>query len=336
MDRPVMNPTFTSEETPKPKAKPRFVRLTRLLRVLSRLLLWTPFKRRVAFRNEEGSKLGRFVRGLTYRLAFVPVVLVCFVIALVFGATHPGSVADTSDPMASGVYYDPVNFPADDGAAVEGWLVPVLDARRVLEGKDLAVNKRYPAVVLVHDFAASRQQMLPMVQPLHEAGFVVLAINLRGASDGSRQAQTFGIKESLDIKAAVEMLRRRAYVDAAKIGLVGIGTGANAALIATRNDPAIAAVVIAAPVDGFDQALANRIGSDQGWLPALRPMLRWTFQIMNGVDTEELEIANFRNVMDTRHVLMTDGRAGLMHAGSMRGVERFLQKHLTGELASAK
>ena len=36
------------------------------------------------FRNEEGTRVGRFVRGLTYRLAFVPVILVMFLTALVF------------------------------------------------------------------------------------------------------------------------------------------------------------------------------------------------------------------------------------------------------------
>ena len=68
------------------------------------------------------------------------------------------------------------------------------------------------------------------------------------------------------------MLRRRAYVDPAKIAVVGVGTGANAALIMARNDPALAALVAAGPVDGFDSAFANRVGSDHRWLPPLRPM----------------------------------------------------------------
>src|SRR5262249_29813903 len=147
---------------------------------------------------------------------------------------------------SQGVYYDPVNFLSDDGARLEGWLVPVVDAKKVLEEKDQIIGKRYPAVVLVHDFAGSRQQLLPMVQPLHNAGFVVLAMNLRGTTQSAREAQTFGIKEAMDVKAAVDMLRRRLFVDPAKIAVVGIGTGANAAMIAGRNDPSIAALVLSA------------------------------------------------------------------------------------------
>src|SRR6185436_12205584 len=197
-------------------------------------------------------------------------------------------------------------------------------AKRVLEEKDAVIGRRYPAIVLVHDFAGSRQQLLPLIKPLHNAGFVVLAINLRGTASMAKEAQTFGIKEALDVKAAVEMLRRRAFVDPAKIALLGIGTGANAALIAGRNDPAIAALVVSDPVAGFDRAFANRTGSDRGWMKQLRPMFRWTFQSMYGVDTSELDLANFTPLMQTRHVLMTDGRVGLMQSSSIRAIQKFL------------
>jgi alpha-beta hydrolase superfamily lysophospholipase len=224
---------------------------------------------------------------------------------------------------------------SEDGARLEGWLVPVVDAKKVLEEKESILGKRYPAVVLVHDFAGSRQQLLPMVQPLHKAGFVVLAINLRGTSTSAREAQTFGIKEAMDVKAAVDMLRRRAFVDPTRIAIVGIGTGANAAMIAGRNDPSISALVLSAPVDGFDQAFANRIG-EHGWSKQLRPLFRWTFQVMYGVDASDLSPSNFAQVMQARHVFMTDGRRGLMEPASIRGVQHFLQKHMSEAVASAR
>jgi len=253
---------------------------------------------------------------------------VIFLTALVFAATHPGQTSVAADPLSYGVYYDPVNFLSDDGARLEGWLVPVLDAKRVLEQKDLIIGKRYAAVVLIHDFAGSRQQLLPLVKPLHNAGFVVLAMNLRGTTGMAKEAQTFGIKEALDVKAGVEMLRRRAFVDPGKIGLVGIGTGANAALIAARNDPAIAALVLSAPVEDFDQAFATRTGSDRGWMKNLRTLFRWTFQTMYGVETSDLELSSFTPLMQSRHVLMTDGRQGLTQPAAVRAMQKFLDKHL--------
>jgi len=133
MQRPVMNPNFAFEAPAptKPRRKP-FGWVWRGVRWLWRFLLASPFGHRGVFRNEEGTKFSRFVRGLTYRLAFVPVLLVMFLVAIVLAATHPGRSQHGPDPLAYGVYYDPVNFLADDGTHLDGWLVPVLDAKRVL------------------------------------------------------------------------------------------------------------------------------------------------------------------------------------------------------------
>ena len=57
------------------------------------------------------------------------------------------------------------------------------------------------------------EQLLPLVRPLHEAGFVILMLNVRGVGTATAAAQTFGLKESRDVLAAVEMLRRRPFVN---------------------------------------------------------------------------------------------------------------------------
>ena len=338
MQRPVMNPTFQYEAPASKKArKPRFEWLRKALKVALRLLMFNPFRSKAQlFRNEEGTRVSRFVRGLTYRLAFVPIILVMFLSALVFAATHPGRAQSAADPLSFGIYYDPVNFVAEDGARLEGWLIPVLDAKRVIAEGDAVLNKKYPAVVLVHDFAAGRDQLMPLAEPLHKAGFVVLAINLRGAASLSGDAQTFGIREALDVRAAVDMLRRRQYVDADRIALIGIGTGANASLIAAKKDPALKTLVLSAPVESFDQAFADRVGSDRKWLPAMRPLLRWTFQVMYGVETSELELKNYDKLLNSRQVHMTEGRHGLTDSTSVREVQAFLQKSMSEHVATVK
>ena len=337
MQRPVMNPSFMFEPPAKaaPKRK-KFAWVWSILKRLVRLMLSHPFGGKQPFRNEEGTKLGRFIRGFAYRLAFVPLILVMFLTALVLAATHPQRPLPTQDPLTVGVYYDPVNIVTDDGARLEGWLVPVIDAKRVLEEKELILGKRYPAAVLVHDFDSSREQLLPMVATLHEAGIVVLAINLRGSGAISRDAQTFGIREANDVKAAVDMLRRRAYVDPTKIALIGTGTGANACLIAGRNDPSLAAMVLADPAQNFDEAFADRIGHDHIWLNPTRPLLRWTFQIMYGVDTADLDVKNFAAVIAQRPVFTTDSQRSLYQASTLKQMHGFLQKHLVEQVASAK
>jgi alpha-beta hydrolase superfamily lysophospholipase len=241
-----------------------------------------------------------------------------------------------ADPSSMGIYYDPVNFLAADNTRLDGWLVPVVDAKKVLEEKENIIGKRYPAVVLVHDFDGSRQQLLPMVRPLHEAGFVVLALNLRGAATISGEAQTFGIREAMDVKAAVEMLRRRPFVDPDRVALIGIGTGANACLLTAKGDDAIRTLVLTAPTANFDEVFATRVGADKRWLPPLRNLFRWTFQVMYGVDTSDLEFARFAPLVAERHVLVTDERQRLMEPTYIKGVQNFLRKHMNDAVAIAQ
>jgi hypothetical protein len=339
MQRPMMDPQFSFDSTkpPEPKKRLRILRWAGVaLRFVWKLLIASPFGRKPTFRTEEGTRAGRFVRATMYRLAFVPLVLCLFLVAVVFAATHPGRASGSADPLSYGVYYDPVNFLSDDGAHLDGWLVPVIDAKRVLDEKDSIIGRHYPAVVLVHDFGGSREQMLPLVAPLHRAGIVVLGMNLRGTASLSSEAQTFGIKEAQDVKAAVEMLRRRPYVDPNRIALVGLGTGANACMLAARSDPSIEVMVLAAPVDGFDQAFTNRVGSNHAWLPPLRNLFRWTFQVMYGVDTSDLNRINFGAELKSSEVRVVANRSGLLDPNGIRGTRDFLSHYLRERVASAR
>ena len=161
MQRPVMNPMFMEEKDAGAAAartrKPRWHQVARgwLLRGLKfawRVLFTRLYKGDQArLRIEDGTPAQRFIRALLYRLAFVPVVLVSFVTALVFAVTHPPRTLGEGDPLVQGVYYDPVNFLSEDGTRLEGWLVPVYDAKRVLEEKERALHRKHPAIVLVHD-----------------------------------------------------------------------------------------------------------------------------------------------------------------------------------------
>ena len=93
--------------------------------------------------------------------------------------------------------------------------------------------------------------------------------------------------------------------------------------------------MLAAPIDGFDTAFAERVGSHRAWLPPLRNLLRWTFQTMYGVQTDDLNLSRFARTLQSRPVLMTDGRYGLMESTSIRGVKQFLQKHIGDKPGSA-
>jgi pimeloyl-ACP methyl ester carboxylesterase len=344
-----MNPMFMEEtEAAGAKAKKRRFRfqwgwILRGAKFVGRIFFTNIFRpNRARLRVEDGTPVQRFIRGLLYRLAFVPVVLVLFVIALVFAVTHPPHLPPETDPLVQGVYYDPVNFLSEDGTRLEGWLVPVYDAKRVLEDKERTLHKKYPAIVLVHDYLGTRQQMMPLIPQLHDAGLVILVVGLRGTGSSSGAGQTFGLKESMDVRAAVDLLRRRSYVDPAKVSVMGLGTGANAAILAAQQDPNIAGLIVDRPVDGFDTAMMGRLGQDQQWLGVLMPLFKWTFEAMYHVDADELQVVStFTSVASSRPTLRfaSTGTCEPYQPENADGIAHFLRHHKiagTAVVASAK
>lgn len=329
MQRPVMNPNFF-EDAPATSLASRRRRLFRIVgaavwRVVklgARLLLYDPLHSIRGFRVEEGTPTSRFVRALMYRLAFVPVLVAMAACAIVWAATHPRSASTELDPGMQGIYYEAVTFLGTDQTRLEGWLVPMLDAKMVLQEQDKVLRRKHPAVVLVHDFGQRREQMLPLIKPLHDAGYVVLAINLRGGGATRLHGETFGLRESGDVRAAVEMLRRRPFVDPSRVAAVGFGTGATAALIAASNDAQISAVVAEQPVLDMRDLMATRIMPQHALLGWLSPLCKWTFEISYGVDAEDMEMRNFRGLLSTRPVLMVNSSAAHLDSSDEKMIDQ--------------
>jgi hypothetical protein len=302
-----MNPMLMTDHGPAPATARRntrwFQRLggiaLMILKFIGRVMFARLFRRSAApeLRIEEGTRFTRFVRSVLYRLAFVPCVIVLFVVALVFAVTHaPPAPVDIESAVLHGVYYEPIEITALDQTRLEAWLVPVYDAKRLVMEKDHALKKKHHAIVLAHDQSSTKEQMIPLIKPLHDAGMVVLVLGMRGTGPSKSAGHTFGLKEALDVRAGIAALRQRTYVDPGKISVLGIGTGANAAMVAAAAEGRVAALVLSRPVDGFEQAFTNRVGNDKPWLKWITPMCQWTFEAMYHVDADDLNVHKFANL----------------------------------------
>ncbi len=353
MQRPVLNPSFLDDE-PDPNAgkswRARLRPVFRLLRVAGRVLFWDPLAqwRMRRLKVEVGTPFSRFCRGVAYRVAFVPLFLALGVVTLVFSGTHPSTapaapalvakglpVGVERDPASEGTYFEAVTLMSDDGVRLEAWLVPAVDASMVLEQKDKVLRERRAAVVLVHDVGMTRQQMMPLVRPLHDAGLVVLAISLRGCSPSGGSGTTFGLREALDVKAAVVTLRRRGFVDPKRIGIVGVGTGANAALVAANDDPTLETLVLDHPNASGTDVLAAQIGPVSQPLRWMRPLCKWAFEMTYQVDAEDLDLPRYADLMQHRDVLLLDGTKPADHFDSADGIKR-ISSFLTEKLNAGR
>ncbi|MDE3000193.1 MAG: alpha/beta fold hydrolase [Gemmatimonadota bacterium] len=113
---------------------------------------------------------------------------------------------------------------------------------------------RRPAVVLIHPYDRNLGIWVPFVPDLTDAGYHVLAYDVRGHgrstfhNDVYFPRSRFQIDDfnnmPLDVEGAVGWLKRRSDVDASRIGLVGAALGANIAYVSSGTNPDVRTSVV--------------------------------------------------------------------------------------------
>ncbi len=134
-------------------------------------------------------------------------------------------------------------------------------------------GQRAPMVILLHMQGADRAAFGPLVPALRQAGFAVLAIDLRGHGESVEPASLklhSKVEEGdsrvfrdmvNDVDAAYRWMARRPEVDPARFVLVGAGLGAGVALEYAARDKSVDALVLMAPgsdPSGLDARAAAR------------------------------------------------------------------------------
>lgn len=102
-----------------------------------------------------------------------------------------------------------------------------------------------PAVLLLHMLGSNRTLWAPLIPELSEAGYTVLAVDMRGhgATGG---AQDWPLAEA-DMQAWLDWLREQPGVDGDRLNVVGASIGANLALRGMANDSQVVTAVALSP-----------------------------------------------------------------------------------------
>jgi len=113
-----------------------------------------------------------------------------------------------------------------------------------------------PMVILLHMYQRDRSAWKPLIQPLHDAGFAILAIDLRGHGESGTEAHRQrvrrrepGVFEEMyqDVRAAYDFLAGQPGVDRARFALVGASVGCSVALRYAVQDKSVDALVCLSP-----------------------------------------------------------------------------------------
>ncbi|AWI78821.1 dipeptidyl aminopeptidase [Parazoarcus communis] len=160
-------------------------------------------------------------------------------------------VAETAGPESLGLTFSTARIPTANDKHLHAWLIPSK------AGVDLAGT-----VIVLHGWGGNAQMMLPLAQPLHEAGFAALFIDARchGRSDDDSFASLPRFAE--DVAAACDWLAARPGSGGGRVALLGHSVGAGAVLLAATRRSEVAAVVsvsaFAHPADMMRSWLASK------------------------------------------------------------------------------
>lgn len=102
-----------------------------------------------------------------------------------------------------------------------------------------------PGVVLLHMLGSNRAAWADLIPPLQEAGYAVLAVDMRGFGE-TRGRIDWPLAEA-DVQTWLDWLRTQDGVDPARVSLVGASIGSNLALRGMANDPAVVTAVALSP-----------------------------------------------------------------------------------------
>lgn len=140
----------------------------------------------------------------------------------------------SSDPLAPrDVMVEEVRFKSGPNA--------LTNADMELAGWTIHSVHGAPAVVLVHGFKSSRQEMLPWARFIHDAGYNVLLFDTRACGRSGGTTVGLGATEPRDISLAVEAARDQ--FGTTKVAVLGISLGAGAAILSAADDPRVSAVI---------------------------------------------------------------------------------------------
>ena len=212
-------------------------------------------------------------------------------------------------PFETGVRYEEVRIPAEDGTQLPGWVF--------LNEPDA------PAILACGGYRGRRADLLGISSALWRAGCNVLLFDYRGHGERSSadapSPVTLGYRELADARAALAYLRTR--LPDAKLGVIGFSMGAAVALMVAAREPGVRAVIADSPFTSQRDIVRYRLRRASGRIAPLltRPLgdaIVWLadrrLQIRHGF--------GFHEVQPLRDVSRLTQPLFLIHGGADREV----------------
>jgi uncharacterized protein len=176
-------------------------------------------------------------------------------------------VAERPDFCATGAYFCEIERLAELGLEPETIEV-VADDGVVLSGLFLP-STNGAAVIVQHGYRGSRAGVLHIVAMLHEHGYGVLAMDLRGHGASGGETISFGRDEARDLDRVFEFLAAQDGVQRDRIGMYGWSLGGAVTILHAARNTELAAAMVDSPFDAINTSNIAEF-TDMRWpLPSL-------------------------------------------------------------------
>jgi pimeloyl-ACP methyl ester carboxylesterase len=145
---------------------------------------------------------------------------------------HPQRAASVETPAELFTRFDDVRFRSSDGIIITGWWIPGREGN--------------PILILCHDLGESKASLLGLAARLAEQQYSILLFDFRGHG-GSGGTSSFGTLEKRDLIGAIDWAAARPGTDGSHIGVIGIGMGAYAGILAAAERPQVRCLALDSP-----------------------------------------------------------------------------------------
>ncbi|MBU0580605.1 MAG: alpha/beta fold hydrolase [Candidatus Margulisbacteria bacterium] len=135
------------------------------------------------------------------------------------------------NPENYGMIYEKVVFNTKDGLHLVGWLIP-------------APKKSNKTIILCHGILNAKDFFLPEAKLLHEAGFNVIAYDLRAHGESEGNFVTFGCQEKYDLEAILDYLKKNQSSWLKNVGILAHSLGAATAILAASIRKEIKSLIV--------------------------------------------------------------------------------------------
>lgn len=168
-------------------------------------------------------------------LILITVFTLIFSYAVLYLNTHQPRYHLTTTPAEIGIDFENISFITTDSIKLRGWFI----------GSQNSLTA--PTIIIAHGLGASKSDFINLSGFLSSNGFNVLLFDFRAHGESGGKSCSLGLKEQMDITAALDYIISRKNLKNKNIGLYGFSLGGSAGILTASKDLRIKAIVADTP-----------------------------------------------------------------------------------------